>query len=79
MFEMIVEEERLVDWTFGGVMAANYPLEHVDSIEPSTGNVNRNSALALVVYGPTGEHLSLLPGLLEQLVQKKWKTYARGA
>uniref|UniRef100_A0A7E4V2A9 Ion_trans domain-containing protein n=1 Tax=Panagrellus redivivus TaxID=6233 RepID=A0A7E4V2A9_PANRE len=36
MFEHIVEEEREVHWTYGGVMSAAYPLEHLDSIEPST-------------------------------------------
>ncbi|KAE9550100.1 hypothetical protein FO519_006692 [Halicephalobus sp. NKZ332] len=75
MFEHIVEVEREVHWTYGGVMSAAYPLEHLDSIDPSTGKVNRNSALAIVVYGNTSEHLSLLPGLLEQLVHKKWETY----
>ena len=75
MFEHIAEVEREVHWTYGGVMSAAYPLEHLDSIEPSTGKVNRNSALAIVVYGNRTEHLSLLPGLLEQLVHKKWETY----
>uniref|UniRef100_A0A915A642 Ion transport domain-containing protein n=1 Tax=Parascaris univalens TaxID=6257 RepID=A0A915A642_PARUN len=74
MFEKIVEEERQVYWTYGGVMSAAYPLEHLDSIEPSTGRLNRNSALAIVVYGNSAEHLNLLPNLLEQLVQKKWIT-----
>lgn len=77
MFEKIVEEERQVYWTYGGVMSAAYPLEHLDSIEPSTGRLNRNSALAIVVYGNSAEHLNLLPNLLEELVQKKWITYGR--
>lgn len=75
MFEHIVEVEREVHWIYGGIMSAAYPLEHLDSIEPSTGKVNRNSALAIVVYGNRSEHLCLLPGLLEQLVHKKWETY----
>ena len=77
MFEKIVEEERTVDWTYGGVMSAFYPLEHLDSIEPTTGELNRNSALAIVVYGSTAEHLSLLPNLLEELVHRKWITYGK--
>ncbi|CAI4222328.1 unnamed protein product [Auanema sp. JU1783] len=77
MFEKIVEAERMVYWTYGGLQSAAYPLEHLDSIEPSTGNINRNSALALVVYGEKSEHLQLLPNLLEQLVQRKWATYGR--
>ncbi|VDM40796.1 unnamed protein product [Toxocara canis] len=71
MFEKIAKEERQVYWTYGGVMSAAYPLEHLDSIEPSTGRLNPNSALAIVVYGNSAEHLNLLPNLLEQLVHKK--------
>ncbi|KHN82690.1 Transient receptor potential cation channel subfamily V member 5 [Toxocara canis] len=77
MFEKIAKEERQVYWTYGGVMSAAYPLEHLDSIEPSTGRLNPNSALAIVVYGNSAEHLNLLPNLLEQLVHKKWITYGR--
>ncbi|KAI1728806.1 ion transport protein domain-containing protein [Ditylenchus destructor] len=77
MFERIVEVERQVYWTYGGVLCAAYPLEHLDSIEPSTGKLNRNSALTIIVYGNSAEHLSLLPNLLEELVHKKWITYAR--
>jgi hypothetical protein len=76
MFEAIVKEERHVYWTYGGVLSAAYPLQHLDSIGP-TGEINRNSGLALVVYGNSLEHLLLLPNLLEELVQKKWVTYAR--
>lgn len=77
LFDRIVKEERHVQWLYGGVMSAAYPLEHLDSIEPSTGKINVNSALALSVYGNSAEHLRLLPGLLEDLVHRKWETYAR--
>uniref|UniRef100_A0A0N4ZE83 ANK_REP_REGION domain-containing protein n=1 Tax=Parastrongyloides trichosuri TaxID=131310 RepID=A0A0N4ZE83_PARTI len=77
MFAKIVTKERQVLWTYGGVRSSHYPLEHIDSIEPSTGKLNRNSALALVVYGNTSEHLILLPNLLEQLVHRKWITYGK--
>uniref|UniRef100_A0AC34GPH0 Ion transport domain-containing protein n=1 Tax=Panagrolaimus sp. ES5 TaxID=591445 RepID=A0AC34GPH0_9BILA len=75
MFEHIVEVEREVHWTYGAVKSAAYPLEHLDSIEPSTGKLNRNSALAIIVYGNSTEHLCLLPHLLERLVHRKWETY----
>lgn len=75
MFDRIVEVERQVYWTYGGVMSAAYPLEHLDSIDPATGKINRNSALAIIVYGSSINHLNLLPNLLEELVHKKWITY----
>jgi transient receptor potential cation channel subfamily V protein 5 len=77
MFEAIVQEERYTYWTYGGLVSCAYPLQNLDSIDPSSGEINRNSALALVVYGNSAEHLSLLPNLLEELVTKKWNTYAR--
>ncbi|KAI6201301.1 Nanchung [Aphelenchoides besseyi] len=77
MFHLIVKEERHIYWTYGGVMSAGYPLQHLDSIEPSTGEINRNSGLALVIYGNSADHLLLLPDLLEELIYKKWTTYAR--
>lgn len=39
MFEKIIEEERIVNWNYGEVQEAVYPLEHLDSIEPTTGKV----------------------------------------
>ncbi|KAI6177064.1 Nanchung [Aphelenchoides bicaudatus] len=77
MFESIVKEERHIYWVYGNLLSCAYPLQHLDSIDPSTGEINRNSALALVVYGNSAEHLHLLPNLLEELVTKKWHTYAR--
>lgn len=77
MFEAIVKEERYVYWIYGGLLSCAHPLQHLDSIDPSTGEINRNSGLALVVYGNSAEHLHLLPNLLEELVTKKWITYGR--
>lgn len=90
MMEKIIEEESVVDWTYGKVQSAAYPLEHLDSIEPTSGKaidglteqsshsqINPQSALALVVYGEKVDHLQLLPNLLDQLVQQKWQTYGK--
>ncbi|CEF70898.1 Nanchung [Strongyloides ratti] len=77
MFVKIMTKEKVVLWTYGDVRCSHYPLEHIDSIEPSSGKINRNSALALVVYGNTSEHLNLLPNLIEKLVHKKWVTYGK--
>lgn len=77
MFEAILKEERHVYWIYGGLMSCAYPLQHLDSIDPSTGEINGNSGLTLVVYGNSPEHLHLLPNLLEALVNKKWNAYAK--
>ncbi|EFO93876.1 CRE-OCR-4 protein [Caenorhabditis remanei] len=77
MMQKIVEEERTVNWTYGRTQSAAYPLEHVDSIEPTSGSINQKSVLTIAVYGEKAEHLSLLPHLLEQLVHHKWIAYGR--
>ncbi|CAB3406138.1 unnamed protein product [Caenorhabditis bovis] len=77
MMQKIVEEERTVNWTYGRTQSAAYPLEHLDSIEPNTGKINKNSVLNIAVYGEKAEHLQLLPNLLEQLVHHKWNAYGR--
>lgn len=40
MFRKIIEEEQTVNWVFGDAQEAVYPLEHLDSIEPTTGKVS---------------------------------------
>lgn len=51
MFNHVLSIERDVIWTYGSVMCSAYPLEGTESINIITGNLERNSALALVVYG----------------------------
>ena len=41
MFKKIIEEEQTVNWTFGDVQESVYPLEYLDSIEPTTGKVKK--------------------------------------
>lgn len=77
MFESIVKEERHIYWVYGSLLSCAYPLQHLDSIDTQNGEINRNSGLALVVYGNSADHLNLLPNLLEELVTKKWLTYAK--
>ncbi|CAJ0581972.1 unnamed protein product, partial [Mesorhabditis spiculigera] len=54
-----------------------FPLFCIDSINEQNGEINDNSALALVVYGETYDHLELLDGLLENILQSKWESFAR--
>lgn len=77
MFDRIVQQERVVQWTYGGLLCAVYPLEDLDSIEPGTGKMNAISALTLAVFGKSPAHLTLLSGLLRNLLHQKWETYAK--
>lgn len=77
MFKHILEIEKDTLWTYGGVTCATYPLKYIDTIEERTGNMNKISTLGLIVYGNTEEHLELLDGLMEDLLQEKWNAYAK--
>lgn len=50
MYEYILEIEREDYWIYGNVTCAGYPLEHIDTISV-TGEINKYSALHLIVYG----------------------------
>uniref|UniRef100_A0A914UT89 Ion transport domain-containing protein n=1 Tax=Plectus sambesii TaxID=2011161 RepID=A0A914UT89_9BILA len=77
MFEQILAFERDILWTYGDVVCSAYPLAKIDSIDQQTGQLNQDSALSLITYGETGDHLDLLDGLMEDLLEEKWKAFAR--
>ncbi|CAH1783392.1 unnamed protein product [Owenia fusiformis] len=76
MYEHILEIEREVYWIYGDVTCAAYPLEDIDTISAS-GEINMNSAMARIVYGEEPSHLDMIDGIVEHLLQEKWKTFAR--
>ena len=54
-----------------------YPLAKIDTINEETGDLNENSALNLVVSGDNIQHLDMLDGLLEDLLEAKWESFAK--
>ncbi|KAL3870294.1 hypothetical protein ACJMK2_038370 [Sinanodonta woodiana] len=76
MYEHILEKIRQVYWIYGNVTSAGYPLQDIDTIT-ATGEIHENSALNLIVYGDHDSHLSMMDGLVVNLLQEKWKTFAR--
>ncbi|CAI4222149.1 unnamed protein product [Auanema sp. JU1783] len=77
MFTEILEIEGERVWAYGDASSTAYPLAKIDTINEVTGDLNENSALSLVVYGETPEHLELLDGLLEELLEEKWKAFGK--
>ncbi|TMS36062.1 hypothetical protein L596_003324 [Steinernema carpocapsae] len=77
MFEKILNSERKILWTYGKVLMTACPLAHIDSVDPSSGELNLYSALALAVYGKSDNHLALLPNILEYIVKKKWSAFGK--
>ncbi|KAL3870297.1 hypothetical protein ACJMK2_038373 [Sinanodonta woodiana] len=76
MYEHILEKIRQVYWIYGNVTSAGYPLQDIDTIT-ATGEIHENSALNLIVYGDHHSHMSMMDGLVVNLLQEKWKTFAR--
>ncbi|KZC09064.1 PREDICTED: transient receptor potential cation channel subfamily V member 5 [Dufourea novaeangliae] len=77
MFFHILNIEREIYWQIGSITCAAYPLSQVDTIDVTTGTINPNSALNLVVFGEKDEHLELMDGILIDLLNAKWNTFVK--
>uniref|UniRef100_A0A0K0E2D4 ANK_REP_REGION domain-containing protein n=1 Tax=Strongyloides stercoralis TaxID=6248 RepID=A0A0K0E2D4_STRER len=77
MFEELLKLESQMIWCYGNASCYSYPLSNIDTIDQETGNINNDCALSLVVYGDTPEHLNLIDGLIEDLLDAKWKAFGR--
>ncbi|CEF69866.1 Nanchung [Strongyloides ratti] len=77
MFEELLKLERQMIWCYGSSNCYSYPLSNIDTVDQETGNINNDCALSLVVYGDTPEHLNLIDGLIEDLLEAKWKVFGR--
>uniref|UniRef100_A0A182NPF8 Ion transport domain-containing protein n=1 Tax=Anopheles dirus TaxID=7168 RepID=A0A182NPF8_9DIPT len=77
MFFHIMNIEREIYWQLGSITCAAYPLVLIDTIDVETGNISKDSALNLVVFGDKDEHLDLLDGVLIDLLKTKWNTFVK--
>uniref|UniRef100_A0A0N4YPQ0 ANK_REP_REGION domain-containing protein n=1 Tax=Nippostrongylus brasiliensis TaxID=27835 RepID=A0A0N4YPQ0_NIPBR len=77
IFNIILELEGQSVWVYGSASCFSYPLTKIDTINEVTGEMNEQSALSLVVYGKTSAHLELLDGILEKILDEKWKAFGK--
>lgn len=77
IFNIILQLEGESVWVYGESNCFAYPLTKIDTINEVSGEMNEQSALSLVVYGKTSEHLELLDGILEQILDEKWKAFGK--
>lgn len=77
MFFHIANLEREVYWQIGNVCCSAYPIEQLDTINSSTGELQTQSALNLIVFGPTIEHLDLIEGVTVDLLKTKWNSFIK--
>ncbi len=77
MFFHIANLEREVYWQIGNVCCSAYPIEQLDSINSKDGELQTQSALNLIVFGPLIEHLDLIEGVVVDLLQTKWNSFIK--
>uniref|UniRef100_A0A0A9VZJ0 Transient receptor potential cation channel subfamily V member 6 n=2 Tax=Lygus hesperus TaxID=30085 RepID=A0A0A9VZJ0_LYGHE len=77
LFFHILNIEREIYWQIGSITCAAYPLSQIDTIDIKTGNISKNSALNLVVFGEKDEHLELMDGVLIDLLHAKWNAFVK--
>ncbi|KAG1653514.1 Transient receptor potential cation channel subfamily V member 6 [Nymphon striatum] len=77
IFREMLELSSLEFWRYSNITCAGYPLNALDSILPN-GKINWNSALMIILSGQKEQHLDMLNGgVIQRLLEEKWKTFAR--
>ncbi|KAL4226497.1 hypothetical protein ACF0H5_014482 [Mactra antiquata] len=77
LFKEMLELNSIEFWRYSNVTCSAYPLTEIDSISPS-GEPNYDSALMIAIDGEEDDHLEMLEGgVMRQLLDDKWKTFAR--
>ncbi|XP_064632713.1 transient receptor potential cation channel subfamily V member 6-like isoform X2 [Lineus longissimus] len=77
IFQEIIELSSIEIWRYSNITCSTYPLTALDTIGPD-GSTNWKSALMFIIEGKTDEHLQMLDGgVISQLLDDKWKYFAR--
>ncbi|CRK89237.1 CLUMA_CG002996, isoform A [Clunio marinus] len=64
-------------WRYSNITCSAYPLNALDTLMPD-GSTNWNAALIIILNGTKPEHLDMLDGgIIERLLEEKWKTFAQ--
>ncbi|XP_074641363.1 transient receptor potential cation channel subfamily V member 5-like [Tubulanus polymorphus] len=76
MYEHILELSREIQWVFGNVICAAYPLSDIDSISQD-GSISEYSAIYKIVHGDALSHVEMLDGVVAQILRLKWNTFIK--
>ncbi|UYV76201.1 Iav [Cordylochernes scorpioides] len=77
IFSEMLQLSSLEFWRYSNITCSGYPLDALDSLHPD-GKINWNSALMIILNGKTSGHLDMLDcGVMQRLLEEKWKTFAR--
>ncbi|XP_050436250.1 transient receptor potential cation channel subfamily V member 5 [Adelges cooleyi] len=77
VFREMLELSAREFWRYSNITCSAYPLSALDTLLPD-GKTNWNSALFIILDGTKEEHLDMLDGgIIQKLLEEKWKTFAR--
>ncbi|XP_034241411.1 transient receptor potential cation channel subfamily V member 6 [Thrips palmi] len=77
VFKEMLELSCREFWRYSNITCSAYPLNALDTLLPD-GRTNWNSALFIILNGTKEEHLDMLDGgIIQRLLEEKWKTFAR--
>ncbi|XP_055912069.1 uncharacterized protein LOC129946068 [Eupeodes corollae] len=77
VFREMLELSSREFWRYSNITCSGYPLNALDTLLPD-GRTNWNSALFIILNGTKEEHLDMLDGgIIQRLLEEKWKTFAR--
>ncbi|XP_038069039.1 transient receptor potential cation channel subfamily V member 5-like [Patiria miniata] len=78
LFARLLDLASETQWAYGNLAYVAYPLGMLDTIGEN-GELNKHSALRTIIKKDDPWHLKMLEGqVINQLLQEKWKRYARG-
>ncbi|KAK9890859.1 hypothetical protein WA026_012204 [Henosepilachna vigintioctopunctata] len=77
VFREMLELSAKEFWRYSNITCSAYTLNALDTLLPD-GSTNWNSALFIILNGTKEEHLDMLDGgIIQRLLEEKWKTFAR--
>lgn len=77
IFREMLELSAVEFWRYSNITCSAFPLNALDTILPD-GKTNWKSALMIILKGSSEQHLDMLEGgVVQRLLEDKWKTYAR--
>ncbi|KAK2725018.1 hypothetical protein QYM36_001463 [Artemia franciscana] len=77
IFLEMMELSALEFWRYSNITCSAYPLSALDTIRPD-GETNWSSALMIILNGTKEEHVDMLDGgIIQRLLEEKWKTFAQ--
>nr|XP_022918564.1 transient receptor potential cation channel subfamily V member 6 [Onthophagus taurus] len=77
VFREMLELSAKEFWRYSNITCSAYSLNALDTLLPN-GMTNWNSALFIILNGTKQEHLDMLDGgIIQRLLEEKWKTFAR--